>query len=109
MDKIEVEIPEWAKDCNIYVMAGMNLLAYRYRGGPLMVKTGLCSMCGRCCKNIDSKHPFVTEDGSCRYLVKEVGDNDRWLCGLGVFRPHGCAVSHRDTEYCTVKFEVVDQ
>jgi len=106
-DRIEIDIPEWAKDNNIYIMAGMNLLAYRFRGGPLMVKTEFCSMCGKCCSNINGKHPFLTVDGRCTYLVKEVGDNDRWLCGLGGFRPHGCAVTTPDAEYCTVRFEEV--
>ena len=106
-DRIEIEIPEWAKDNNIYIMAGMNLLAYRYRGGPLMVKTDLCSMCGKCCMELDNRHPFVTETGGCKYLTKEVGDNDRWLCGLHGFRPHGCAVTTPERNDCTVKFEEV--
>jgi len=106
-DTISIEIPEWAKDNNIYIMAGMNLLAYRYRGGPFMVKVQSCSMCGRCCSNVTKHHPFPTENGRCTYLVKEVGNNDRWPCGLGGFRPHACAVTQPDEEYCTVRFEEV--
>jgi len=104
-DTIEIEIPEWVKDNNIYIMAGMNLLAYRYRGGLLMVKTQQCSMCGNCCMNLDEKHPFSDPQKACQYLEKEVGDNQHWLCGLGAMRPHGCAVAHSTYKNCTVRYE----
>lgn len=109
-DRIEIVIPEWAKDNNIYIMAGIELLAFRQRGGPLMVKTSRCNMCGKCCTGFNKWiYPLVGEDRACVHLKKEVGDNDRWICDLSTQRPHGCnTTAPWEKDYCSVEFvEVV--
>ena len=105
MVKVE-NLPDWTERKNLYIFAGIEVVAYRIKGEKWMVKTSRCSQCGNCCKNLDSRFPFGV-NGVCKYLQKEVGDNDRWLCGLAGLRPHGCSVSSSSYEKCTVKYEEV--
>lgn len=105
--KIEIEIPGWAEERAIYVFAGVELAATKVPGGKWQVKTGRCNMCGKCCTNL-KKHVFPLIDGQCIYLQKEPGQNDEWLCGLGILRPFGCCIgSPSKVPECTEEFEVI--
>jgi len=106
-DKITIELPRWAKDRNIYVLAGIELLAYRLRGGKLMIKVSRCSKCGKCCMNLKPIRkifpPIV--DGKCVFLTKQ---GPEYICGLGVMRPHSCNIgvpSKDKIPECTEVFE----
>jgi len=110
--KIIVDLPAWAEERLIYILAGVEMFAYKYPNQPLMVKTQQCNMCGLCCMNLDATHFFEVVDGKCEYLEKEVGPNERWLCSLGVYRPHACCggpdILHSQDnipEYCSVVYE----
>jgi hypothetical protein len=107
MKTITIEIPDWAEERNIYVLAGIELLAYQEVGKPLMVKTERCSMCGECCCGMEEgSHFFGVVDEHCEHLKKEVGNNNRWYCNLKYYRPIACCTSIKGTDdYCTVKFE----
>lgn len=90
--KIELDIPEWAQERHIYVFAGIELLGVKTPGGPLKVKTGRCSMCGRCCK-------------SCEHLLT-IGQ--KRLCRLGSNRPFACGASEGPRPHipeCTESYE----
>ena len=96
--KIEIELPKWTEERVIHVLAGIERVAYKYPWEKsFKVKTGRCSMCGRCCKKID-----------CEHLEKEPGDNDKWRCSLGTMRPYNCCVSRpRKIKECTVEFKEI--
>lgn len=103
--RLELELPDWAKDRNLYLMAGIELLAYRNRGGKWMLKVGQCNQCGKCCQNVKGQYPLPTIRGKCPQLVKEVGDNDRWFCQMGTKRPFGCCIGVINEDYCSERFE----
>ena len=109
--KIALEIPDNIvpdfKERNIRVFAGIDLIAEKLRGDKWKIKVSGCSMCGKCCMNLSKEHIFPVIDGRCIYLVNPPGYGDKWICSLGVNRPHGCAVSTPTADYCTVKYEYV--
>jgi len=107
---INLELPDWADERVIHIMAGIERIAYEYPWDQLMIKTTRCSMCGKCCMSLGENHIFPVIYGRCSYLKKEVGDNNRWLCDLGTFRPHACCVTKsflKRIPECTVKYESV--
>ena len=105
MQKIEIDLPDWADERAVYVMAGVELVAYKLPGKPLMIKTGRCSQCGRCCKRLNDNFIFPVEDGRCVHLEKRPAES-KYLCGLGSFRPVGCSIGMaRNIPECTEKFE----
>ena len=106
--KIDLELPAWTDERNIYVMAGLELVARRHKDGPWEIKTSRCNMCGKCCADLGRGHPFPVIDGQCVHLKKEPGDNQLWLCGLGENRPFGCSVCAPTDEFCTIEFETVE-
>jgi len=109
--KIEIEIPEWAQERDLYVMAGVEQLAFiPYSKGKIWIKTERCNMCGKCCENLTPMAPFpqTKKKGVCDHLyLKE--------CGLGYLRPWSCSVSDpligsngviRD--WCSIRYEIKD-
>lgn len=90
MRRIAVDLPDWADGRYIYVLAGIELAAYQRVGGPMMVKTGRCSMCGKCCKDCSELEP----------------DGEKLVCGLALGRPFSCCVGVGfEIDGCTEKFE----
>ena len=106
--KIEFELPDWAEERGIYIFAGIEKLGYKFPDEKLYIKTSRCNMCGKCCMNLKThSHPIV--DGKCIHLKKEVGNNPRWLCRLGLNRPFGCGLgTPSNMPECTEKYEVVE-
>jgi hypothetical protein len=107
--KIEVDIPDRYAKANLYVFAGLQPVARsrmrKGKRGPWEIKTAECSRCGECCLAIKEDHPLGTPDG-CAHLERGPGEQ---LCGLGILRPHGCAVGENlSIESCAVRWEAVD-
>ena len=109
--RIEIDIPDWAKERDIYVMAGIELAAYKPAKGRWHIKTGRCNMCGKCCMNFkkgQTATPWkdMVKDGRCVHLVP---DGDRWMCGLGAARPWSCSVAvFKDSiKGCTEEFKEI--
>lgn len=97
--KIEIEIPDFVPpERIIFIMAGVEKIGYiEPHTRKVFVKVSQCSRCGRCCAHME-----------CEHLVKEVGDNDRWLCDDIMARPFVCCVSEPKTiPECTAKYEAV--
>ena len=69
------DLPEWTDERHQYILAGIELAAYKHAGKKWMVKTSRCSQCGRCCQTV-----------ACSLLTD---DN---LCSLGTERPFRCCV-----------------
>lgn len=91
--RIHLELPDWIDDKHIYVMAGMELVAYELVGEKMMVKTSRCSQCGKCCEKLGCEH--LEADGS------------RWRCGLAINRPFACCIARGADVIvgCTEAFE----
>lgn len=102
--KIELDIPDDYEGRNLYVFAGLDIVARNRQGKGWEIKVGNCSRCGLCCQSIDERHPLGTPDG-CQHLRRSPGEQ---LCNLGIFRPHGCAIADggeaMGIEGCTVKW-----
>ena len=93
------------KERNLYLFAGLEpVMRYRHKTGIWEIKTEDCSRCGKCCKLITKKHVFATENG-CKHLTMS---GNEYLCGLGIFRPHGCSIAEIDTVNCSVVWEPVE-
>ena len=96
--RIEIDIPEWADERAIHILAGIERVAYKLPWEDKWhVKTGRCSSCGRCCIKLE-----------CKYLDEEPGDNDRFRCSEGMMRPFSCCISKpKSIPQCTVEFREV--
>lgn len=96
---------KYGRQRNIYIFAGLEPVFRKVRNG-WEIKVSECSRCGECCKAIDERHILGTENG-CRYLDYSM---NQWLCGLNIFRPHGCAIadgSNMNIKSCTVKWKSI--
>ena len=104
--KINIDIPDWTDERAIYVMAGIELVAYKLTGGKWNIKTGRCNMCGNCCQGLE-RHSWPTINGTCVHLKKEPGkDNPKYECSLRINRPFGCCVGvFAEVPGCTERFE----
>ena len=94
--KLEIDIPEWAEKKNLFVFAGMEMLAFRYVGQKIHLKTSRCDKCGDCCRNIKGDFPPQT-DGVCDFLKDTV-------CSLGTSRPFSCGFPNTRFE-CAEKYD----
>lgn len=104
------ELPEWIENHAIHIFSGVELVAYKNKDGNWFVKTGRCNWCGKCCQNLNDNFVFPVVNGQCIHLKKEPGNNDQWLCGLGINRPFGCSIgipSKIKHPYCTEEYEEV--
>ena len=101
--KIEIELPDWVEDKHLYVMAGIELVAYKYLEQPWKIKTSRCNACGKCCMNL-KESVENTVDGTCIHLIKS---GEQWLCNLNGLRPWSCCVvvRPRNRPECTEEFK----
>ena len=89
--KSKLNLPEWALGNNIYIMSGIELVAYKiWNESHWMVKTNRCNMCGKCCMNLSEGQMAPILQGRCMYLLDQ-GDG-RWICQLGPHRPVACSI-----------------
>ena len=109
--KIEIDIPDWAKEKNIFIFANQELIAYKICvSDKVKVKVSRCNGCSQCC---ESGHPFKPEqilslesnlnfiDGVPCPLLGEEG------CLLGNNIPFSCARSDCSHHFdkCSEGFE----
>ena len=99
--KISVEIPDEFIGLHIRIVAGQELVAYKYADERWQVKTDRCNQCGECCKHVKGTYPPQTF-GVCDYL-KQV-ERHKYICTLGVTRPFTCLFPNERFE-CAEKFE----
>ena len=103
--KIVLDIPDWVEGKHLYVMAGIELVAYKYLHQPWKVKTSRCNLCGKCCMDFKSETKgYQIVGGRCVHLEP---DGDKWVCSLGANRPWSCCVgvAPKGIPKCTEKFE----
>jgi len=109
--KIQLEIPddvfEELSYRNLYLIAGIEPIAFKNRDDKWKIKTSACSMYGKCCKKLKEGFTFPIVNEQCVYLQNPAGFGDKWICSLGLNRPIGCSIANFTTDYCTVKYEYV--
>ena len=87
----KLKLPEWALGNNIYILSGIELVAYKiWNESHWMVKTIRCNMCGKCCMKLPEGQMAPIIEGRCMYLTEQ--DTDRWVCQLGSHRPWACCM-----------------
>lgn len=100
----------WTDERAVYILAGIELVAFRVPGQKWKVKTGRCNMCGKCCMNLRIGHLFPIIDGRCIHLEKEPGKNPSYRCQLGLHRPFGCCIGIPEKlAECTEAYEEMDE
>ena len=107
--EIELELPDWATERNIRILAGVELVAVKLaHEKKFKIKTSRCNFCGKCCMDVRGDHLFGRdpETGNCRFLQK---NGDMYECSLGIGRPFSCCASiPSQIPECTEKFEEVE-
>lgn len=96
--KIELEVPDWCEGGYLYVMKGVELVAYKWPKDPWRIKIGRCSKCGKCCMIGSPKR-------QCEHLKLR---GTEMICSLGSERPWSCSIHHPDGKKipdCTERFE----
>jgi len=105
--KIKLEIPEWADERHIYVMAGIEVAARKSaHEKDFKVKVSRCSNCGDCCRNLGVGWGMGRkENGECIHLE---ADGPQTRCGLLGDRPFFCGVGLQQKgryPHCTVEYK----
>ena len=105
--RITLDLPDWAQERHIFIMAGIELLAYKLYGEEVIqVKKVRCNLCGACCMNLNKHCPLpINADGNCLYLAGELGGKRE--CTLGLERPYSCSIGmHRRgrTPNCCIEY-----
>jgi len=102
------ELPEWAKNQQITIIAGMELLASYLPGGEIELKTVRCTFCGQCCMTLrpnSNETPYgVDDEGKCKALYLE---GSRWLCGAKFKKPFSCLQDPLKVNVpeCSIRYE----
>lgn len=105
--KIEIEIPDWCEERHIFILAGIEMAAYKLVDDDQWhVKKSRCNMCGECCKTFKKPFVFEVHDGVCEHLLSNN------TCGLGGHRPWVCCTSmerkgSKGVPNCSIEYEVV--
>jgi Fe-S-cluster containining protein len=108
--KLTIEIPEWAKDRVIVIMAGIEHLATKEPNENFIrYKTVRCNRCGKCCMRLfNHTFPMPVIDGRCVHLVKASGIEEIYECGLGPMRPFLCSMSDPVGEdFCCIEHKEI--
>jgi hypothetical protein len=107
--KVSLDLPDWCDVRDIYILAGIELAAYKLaKEDTFHVKIVRCDMCGKCCQNLvaDGQYP-VLENGDCANLIK---DGERLVCKLGAMRPLPCCEGDPEkggwnTGFCCIRYD----
>lgn len=101
--RIEIDIPEWAAERRLIVLAGIELVAFKEPWGPWKIKRVRCDQCGQCCmtfKPNSRQTPYgVDDEGKCNELKK---NGDKWECGAGIMKPYACLMDPIDEPECCI-------
>lgn len=82
-----LNLPDWAKNQQIMVLAGMELLVYYVPGDKIQIKKVRCNFCGDCCLDYPDTPYGVDDEGKCNKLEF---DGDKWICLARFHKPYNC-------------------
>lgn len=103
--KVELDIPDWATDRILTLLAGQELVAIWNEADGWKVKIERCNLCGECCCDVPEGHlPFgITGDGKCKMLQKD------GTCGAGHMKPFACLGDPAESEFknlgCSIRYK----
>ena len=108
--KIEIELPDWVDERNIYVLAGIELAAYKnFNSEKWHVKSVRCDRCGKCCMQLKGTQYPKKENGDCLHLAS---DGALFTCSLGPMRPLPCNEGdpvksewEKAKEFCCIRYD----
>jgi hypothetical protein len=105
------EVPEWADEKRLILLAGVELLAQKEPwNNYIELKVERCSRCGQCCMTLAPDHerasPYGSdEEGKCKALFLDRGDI--YTCGrIGDF--FGCLKDPLDEPECSIVKDKVE-
>lgn len=108
--KSTFEVPEWAAERRILILAGVELLAEKVPWEPWKVKVDRCNFCGQCCmefKPNSDQTPFgVDDEGKCKALIKDRGD---WVCSVMNRKPYMCLHDPINLPECSITKRVIEE
>ena len=107
--RLIIDVPEWAQERHIYIMAGIELLACKFYGEDIIhIKEERCNLCGKCCKNIRGGfHEDRDENNNCVHLKKE---GEVYICSKAISRSFLCCradpvlLKWTDGSFCSITY-----
>ena len=104
--QIEIEIPDWAKERRILIIAGCELAAMKLPHEDFWkIKQQRCDLCGECCLDNPPTPYGVDDEGKCNKLRK---DGNQWICLAGSGRTVACLKDPPESyEACRITYQKV--
>jgi len=103
-----LNLPDWAQDQEISLIAGLEMLVHRVPGNPIEIKRVRCNFCGDCC--LDYPHsPYGNDDeGKCNMLERNA--HGQWKCQAKFDRPFRCLQDplKANSPDCTIEHDLID-
>jgi len=103
--RISVDVPDWAAERHIRIMAGTELLAMIPHGtGQLWQKKDRCVNCGWCCENLLPEPCPELKRGADGTTSCAIMKNRPWRCTW----PDPHLTKAKGAENCKISYEVID-
>lgn len=101
---VSFNMPEWALERRLILLAGVELVAEKHPESGWKIKTERCNLCGQCCMTLKPNSPTQTpygvdDEGKCKGLVL---DHGLWYCKAGSLRPYACLRDPIDEPGCSI-------
>lgn len=104
-NQVMQNLPDWAKERRIMILAGTELLAVKLPWSNWKVKKIRCDNCGHCCMTYPSTPWGVDNEGKCLKLEKQ---GDKWICTAGIQKPYNCLQDPNSESECCIEYEEID-
>lgn len=89
--KISITLPDWCDERHIFILAGIELVAYKEaQEESFHVKTKRCVQCGDCCTGAKPTRFMDIVDGTCLYLIP---DGKKRICEKSTHAGFNCITS----------------
>lgn len=111
MEKILLEIPDWAEERKVYIFLGRECFMVKDHDKKWYKKTVRCNLCGKCCKDLkDNWHLGLQVIDGETYCSKIKKVANQFWCEAGPAGPFSC-VSDSPTGFqpkgCVLEYEEI--